>query len=191
VSRQRGWDAGESSADRSDRAQEYLWDEEIVALFQAHSRRLAGYVRNLGAPADMAEDIVQDSFLATRHRWRDVREFDNPVAYLYKVATNRMLRLCRAPVTELRGDLAAELGHVAAAPDGSGALADVNATLGMLPRRQHHVILLRYIYGFSVCETAGILKISEGAVKNYSFLGRRRFRELLALDFGTGAGEGQ
>ena len=43
----------------------------------------------------------------------------------------------------------------------------LQAALEALPMRQQQVFLLRNWQGFSVAETAGILKLSEGSVKTH------------------------
>ncbi len=129
--------------------------------------------------------------MVARRRWPDVRDFEKPAAYLYKVATHRTRRLHRSQRTELHGDLFETSGHLPSADDSLHVSPELDSTLGMLPRRQHEVILLRYIYRFKISEIAGILNISEGSVKNYLCLGRRRFAELLARDLDIEEGDGQ
>ena len=51
-----------------------------------------------------------------------------------------------------------------AAPDGTRV--DLFAALAALPRRQREVAVLRYLLGLSTRETAQVLAVSEGTVKN-------------------------
>lgn len=162
-------------------ASDDLHDAEIVALFQAEAHRLKGYLAGLGADWSIIDDIIQDSFLATRRRWPDVRGYKYPKAYLYKVATNRMRRLHRDRYlwAEPHADPGQAAGH--SAPEDPGQPAAIEAAISQLPRRQREAILLHCVYGFSVIETAEILQISEGSVKNYLCLGRRKLAELLKI----------
>ncbi len=164
--------------DRS--AQEAGFDKEIETLFREHAGRLAGYLVRLGADPALVDDIVQDSFLAVRRRWVDVRAYDQPRAYLFKVATNRMRRLHRDRYirTEPHAD-PTEVSRRARSEAGLDESSPVNDAIGQLPRRQRETVLLRRIYGFSCRETAEILQIGEGSVKNYLSLGKQRLMEIL------------
>jgi RNA polymerase sigma-70 factor, ECF subfamily len=50
---------------------------------------------------------------------------------------------------------------------------DVERALGMLPRRQREVTVLRYYLGYDVAETAATLGVSEGTVKTSLFRARK------------------
>ncbi len=167
-----------------------LYDAEVTDLFRAHAGRLSGYLRNLGSDSALVDDIVQDSFLALRRRWHDVRSYDKPQAYLYQVATNRMRRLHKNryvyaephPEPRLLSDQSLH------EPD-RDSLPQIQASLRQLPPRQHEVVLLRHLYGFSCQETAEILQISEGTVKSHLFMALRRLAELLKADPDSWEGE--
>ena len=160
---------------------EDLYDAEIVALFRDEAHRLKGYLARLGADWSLIDDIIQDSFLATRRRWHDVRCSKHPKAYLYKVATNRMRRLHRDRYqwAEPHADPGQASGHPAT--EDPGKAAAIETAISQLPRRQRETLMLHCVYGFSVIETAGILQVSEGSVKNYLCLGRRKLAELLKI----------
>jgi len=158
-----------------------LGDPEIIALFRGHWRRLTGYLISLGADRATADDIVQDSFLATRRRWPEVRGFAGPVVYPYRIATYRLRRVLR---TRQAAGHSGGCGHPVAADGGVQLAPEFEATLSKLPRRQREVMLLNLIYGFKISEIAVILQVHVGTVKHYLSLGRQRLAELLlTVDF--------
>lgn len=161
-----------------------LYDGEIEALFRAEAHRLKGYLARLGADWSLIDDIIQDSFLVTRRRWADVRQGKHPKAYLYTVTTNRMHRLHRDRYA--RSEPHADPGEAAgAAVADDNATGDLDAAIRGLPRRQRETILLHKVLGFSIAETAAILQISEGSVKNYLCLGKRKLAEYLDIDLAS------
>lgn len=166
-------------------------EAEIEALFRAHAHRLTGYVRRLGVGGAVVDDLVQDSFLALQPQWAVVRCYEKPEAYLYKIATNRVRRMSRDSwytLVDLHAEPQAVVDSVCLSvePD---LRTQVEAALGQLPRRQHEVVLLRHLYGFSGPETADILQISVGTVKSYLSEGLRRLGEILKTDLDSWEGE--
>lgn len=69
------------------------YDEEICRVYLEESPRLRRHLMRKGASAELADDVMQDAFMATRLRWRVVRSYERPVAYVYRVAENRLRRL--------------------------------------------------------------------------------------------------
>ena len=51
--------------------------------------------------------------------------------------------------------------------------------LAQLPRRQREAVVLRYYADLSEARTAGIMRVSRGAVKSYCSRGVARLSELL------------
>src|SRR5882724_11303549 len=62
-------------------------DEAARALWTEHYPRLAGWCASLVGDVETAHDIASDSFERLLARWSRV---DDPRAYLYVVATNRV-----------------------------------------------------------------------------------------------------
>lgn len=153
------------------------YDAEITALYGANATCLFGYLRMLGADWHTAEDIGQDSFLAVTEQWPRIHGYAQPKAYLFKVATHRFYRLMRKGRRDTASVAALRIDEVA--PERSDPSLDLQRALHRLPPRQHAAVLLHYLYGFSVAETAQILQISEGTVKNYLHCARARLAELL------------
>src|SRR5688572_33252733 len=77
-----------------------------VSAFEAFYRReYAGVVRlafALTGRRDLAEELAQDSFLACHRHWDRISQYDDPTAWVRRVATNRSISSGRRHVTELR-----------------------------------------------------------------------------------------
>jgi RNA polymerase sigma factor (sigma-70 family) len=157
-------------------------DEEVSDFYKGFRNQLRGYLIICGCPQDEADDIVQDSFLAVRERWEQVRSLDRPKAYLFKVAVRRFWRLQGKRAGRLyQGD---PEDHLLDRPDPVDAfeiVASRNAAmalLGKLPPRQRQVLWLRLGVGFSEAETAGILSVKPGTVKSQLHDAKIRLAEL-------------
>lgn len=158
-------------------------DREVSDLWRTHHKDVLGYLINLGAPRDLAEEIAADAFLAARAAWPKVRDYDSPKAFVFKVAN---VTLSRKWVKEQRWreQLAPDLPEEGSSVDTVGletlVKSDVQAALTQLPPSYREVILLRHFGDFSIAETAAILRLSEGTVKSYASVARAKLAEILA-----------
>jgi RNA polymerase sigma factor (sigma-70 family) len=152
---------------------EEIYDEEVSQLFQKYAGRVRGYLINMGADSAVVDEFVVDAFLITRRRWVDVRDYDYPPGYPFRVAEHLWWR--HAKYRYAHEEPQAEPGLWADAwydpgQDVADAM-DLRAALQELPRRLRQVVILRHVQMLSVEETAGILGIGPGTVKRYTHEG--------------------
>jgi RNA polymerase sigma-70 factor (TIGR02960 family) len=175
---------------------------------QLHCYRILGSIQD-------AEDMVQETLLAT---WRGLEQFEGRAsvrAWLYRIATNRCLNVLRGrrrrprevPVmveppapTRLSEPVWLEpypdvlLDDLVDSAPGPHARYETRETVGLafvtalqhLPPRQRAVLVLRDALGFSGAEVAGMLDTSEAAVKG----ALQRARATLDEHVPTGGWEG-
>jgi len=148
---------------------------EFAVASQGHLRRSA-YL--LCGDWHFAEDLVQTAFDRIYRHWNRVRAADNPGAYARQVVyrcflDSRKRRLDVVPLEHLP-----ETASPSAEPTET-RLAVLEA-LKLLPPRTRAVVVLRYWEDMSVEQTAGILDISQGAVKSMASRGLGLLRESLA-----------
>jgi RNA polymerase sigma-70 factor (sigma-E family) len=128
-----------------------------------------------------AEDLVQETLAKVYVRWhrRLAARIDNPAAYAQTA-------LVRTFLSERRRKSSGELPY-AEPPDGAGPdrsaetdlqLQVAEALAGLNPA-DRAVLVLRYLEDRSVGEVAGVLGVSEGAVRNRSMRALDRLRPLL------------
>ena len=122
----------------------------FAEFYQASYRRLAVQVYAYVGSAAEAEDAVQEAFLRAWRRWSVVSRYDDPVAWVRRVAWNlatghlrRVMRAARVLRRHRRAGPVAVLGpdHVA-----------LVAALRRLPHRHRQVIVMHYIADMSVAE---------------------------------------
>ena len=131
----------------------------------------------------MAEEVVQDSFVAVHRRWRRLRDPDRALAYLRQTVVNRSRSAIRHRAVVAR--------HAETSAPGEEPGADARAldadrrrivldALAALPTRQREVLVLRHYLDLSEAEIADALGISVGSVKTHVSRGVAALRTRLA-----------
>jgi RNA polymerase sigma-70 factor (sigma-E family) len=129
----------------------------------------------------MAEEIVQDAFVALHRRWRKLHDPSKAAAYLRTsvVHGTRSAQRRRQVAERNRPDPQPDAQSAEQAAM-SGAAGDaVVEALRALPHRQREALVLRYYGGLSESEIAAAMKISNGAVKSHASRGMAALRPLL------------
>jgi RNA polymerase sigma-70 factor, ECF subfamily len=136
----------------------------------------------LSGEMSAAEDIAQDAFLAALRHWPRVAAYDNPAAWVRRVAANKAVSRRR----RLRNETKAYARLVARrrTDDATPPGPDPGFWLAVrsLPPRQAQVIALYYLEDRSVAEIAVVLGLAEGTVKSALHAGRRSLAAKLDLE---------
>ena len=156
-------------------------DDAVTHLYAAHYRSLVRLAALLLRDVAVAEEVVQDAFVAMHGAWRRLDDPDRALAYLRQSVVNGSRSALR------RREVADRLTP-AAPPDAAsaehGALlalehAEVLAALRSLPQRQREVLVLRYYVDLAEVDIADALGISRGAVKSHASRGMAALRTAL------------
>jgi RNA polymerase sigma-70 factor (sigma-E family) len=160
-------------------------DQAVTRLFAAHYRSLVRLATLLSRESGLAEDVVQDAYVALHAHWRQLRDADKALAYLRQSVVNRSRSALRH-----RGVVDRYIRAVAAAPQAvvpsaeSGALGVLAheamiTALRQLPGRQREALVLRYYGELSEAEIAEVMGVSRGAVKSHAARGMVAMRRVL------------
>ena len=169
---------------RSEDARGWSADDAIGALFSAHYRGLVRLAVLLLHDDGVAEDVVQDAYVALHRRWWRLRDADKALAYLRTSVLNGARSALRKRGVAER-HLAREDGRtqvVASAETGALSLLahrEVLAAVRRLPTRQREAIVLRYYGELSEAEIAEAMGVSRGAVKSHAARGVAALRQTL------------
>lgn len=156
-------------------------EREIEGLFRQHYAPLVRGLSLAAGSTDAAADAVQDAFVQLHKHWRKVSGYDEPAAWLRRVAVNRVADQRRsgrrrdAAVTRLSA------GLDPAAPEAPDGLTDLLAAVSALPQGQRLVVGLHHLGGLPVAEVAAALDISEGTVKSQLHDARANLRSALEV----------
>lgn len=144
---------------------------EYNQLVDQYADRVYRFVLKNIRDRDMANDIIQDSFLKTWEKHQNI-EADKAKTYLFTTAYHTMIdnirkqsRLSEIDETQLNGYFA------------ENSYSDLKEVLDeavqKLPDIQRSVILLRDYEGYSYKEIGDIINLTESQVKVYIYRGRQ------------------
>jgi RNA polymerase sigma-70 factor, ECF subfamily len=139
--------------------------EFYAARFHALTVQLFAYTDDLA----LAQDVVQEAFCRAVPKWEKLREYDDPTAWVRRVAFNlaksrwRRNRTARVFARSHREE------HVEGPSPDRVALA---RALGTLPEAHRRAVILHYLAGLSIAEIAHQCDAAEGTVKSWLHRGR-------------------
>ncbi|MGW4500562.1 sigma-70 family RNA polymerase sigma factor [Micromonospora sp. NPDC004336] len=144
-----------------------VFDAFYHAHFGSVTAQLCAYTGDLG----QAQDLAQEAFCRALARWSRLVHYDDPVAWVRRVAWNlarsrwRRLRTARDHLLRQRRVEAEVAGPT---PD----RVALEAALALLPPRQRRAVVLHYLADLTVAEIAAQEHVAEGTVKSWLHRGR-------------------
>jgi RNA polymerase sigma-70 factor (sigma-E family) len=160
-------------------------DTALEELYAAHWRGLVRLAVLLLRDQGVAEEVVQDAFVAMHGRWWSLHDQDKALAYLRKTVVNRSRSALRHRGVVER--YVARQGHVLSLAEAAdvpalveGRRTTVLDALRELPTRQREVLALRHYLELSEEEIAETLGITRGSVKAHASRGAAALRKLLS-----------
>lgn len=149
---------------------------DFDAFYLSSRDRLALQVAGFTGDAAEALDHVQEAFIQAWTRWDKVSGYDDPEAWVRRVACNRAVsRWRRARRVVLRATYDERL-HLD--PE-QHVVIDALAALGA---KERQAIVLHHLVGYSVDEVADQMKVPSGTVKSWLSRGRSRMAERLRTE---------
>jgi RNA polymerase sigma-70 factor (ECF subfamily) len=131
---------------------------------------------------EVAADAAQEAFVELYRKWDRISGYEDPTAWLYRVAIYKC-RDHRRAIARARRTLERFAGAEASNDQTPWSIeSDFLAALGVLPRRQRVAACLHYVAGFSLYEVAQAMNVSEGTAKTHLFRARKRLREELEVN---------
>ncbi len=142
----------------------------VTTLYHRHYRSLVRLAALLVQDVDVAEALVQDSFVAMHSAWRRFADTDRALAYLHQAVVTRSRSALRHRVAAGRILPALAPGTPGASP---AALTELErsvlvSALGTLAPRQREVLVLMYYAGLPEAQIASAVRISKGAVNSHT-----------------------
>lgn len=159
----------------------------FAALFAHYAPRLKAYMQRLGASADFAEEMAQETMVTV---WRKAALFDPAraaaPAWIFAILRNRridVLRRARLALPDI--DPSEELPPVPGADsmlDAARRATRLRAALAALPPEQAAVVRLSFFDERPHAEIERVLGIPLGTVKSRLRLAMAKLRQLLEDD---------
>jgi RNA polymerase sigma-70 factor (ECF subfamily) len=187
-----------------DRAMERYADGDDAAfgeIFSGLAPRLRLFLQRLGGNPELAEDLVQETFLRIHHCRGSFARGKQVAPWAYAIARNCFISHTRSAKTKL-AKASVDADEVALPATSTGSVEEESiarqtaqvverALAALTPARREAFILLRY-EGLSVAAAAQIVGISEGALKIRAFHAYEALRSALAeMNDASGAASGK
>ncbi len=159
-------------------------ERAVHELYARYGRPLFAYVRDLTGDPQLAEEVVQDTFVAA---WREAGRFEGRSSlssWLFGIARRqardrlRRFRPGTEPVDSLAAVPAEDAGPEAAAI-ASASRDEVRDAIRSIAAQHREVLLLTFAHGLTGPEIAAVLGVPEGTVKSRLFAARRALRGAL------------
>lgn len=155
--------------------------EDFASFYDREIRSVVGLTYVLSGSRFGAEDLAQDAFLTAYRHWDRVSVYDNPGAWVRRVAANRSISIGRRRLAEARALIRLGSERVTL-PDLSADGEELWSAVRRLPPRQAQVIALRYWDRRSTPEIAEILELSESTVKSHLQRARQTLADTCSKD---------
>ncbi|MBM4142571.1 MAG: sigma-70 family RNA polymerase sigma factor [Lentisphaerae bacterium] len=168
--------------------------DAFARLFEKYRRGLLAYVRGVVRDEGLAEDVVQDCFVALARSAARINPARGVSGWLYRTARNRAIDVLRhrgfeaLPGEEFFAGGAAEAAAGTSGPDAelmAGETARrLRGALAALPEREREVLTLRFDGGLTFNATARVLRRPLGTVLWQARRAVERLREMLGEESG-------
>jgi RNA polymerase sigma-70 factor (ECF subfamily) len=171
-------DASGDPADDQREDSPFLTPSTPEALFRQSYRPIVQALALAGGDLAAAEDATQEAFAEACVRWSRISRYDNPGAWVRRVAINKLRNAHRS---RNRRQAAVErmAFEIDIAPPHSEAESDLVAGLQRLPEKQRLSAVLYYVEGLSTAEVADTLGVSQGSVSQHLNRARTALRSYL------------
>ncbi|GLZ80771.1 RNA polymerase sigma24 factor [Actinorhabdospora filicis] len=143
---------------------------EFIALYDARFSDLSAQLYAYTADATEAQDLVQEAFLRAWQRWDKIGAYDDPIAWVRRVAWNLAMSRHRRLAVVRR--FLARSGPPEAHPGMSPDHVALVAALRRLPDKQRRALVLHYLADMPIAEIARETGAKEGTVKSWLHRGR-------------------
>jgi RNA polymerase sigma factor (sigma-70 family) len=160
-------------------------ERAFETLVHRYRRPLLRYARRMRLSEARAEDVLQQAFMQSWIALSGGASVNDVRSWLYRIVHNVAVNAMRGPAGEAHGELTQAVQDRA----GLAAVSNLEQTLAMrdalgdvaaLPRMQQQAIFLTAVDGQSHDEVAGVLGISEGALRGLLYRARSTLRSAAA-----------
>ncbi|MGH3657043.1 MAG: RNA polymerase sigma factor, partial [Micromonosporaceae bacterium] len=127
-----------------------------------------------------AQDVVQEAFVRAWQRWQKIGEYDDPVAWVRRVAWNLATSRHRRVAVARR--FLTRSGPPENQPEASPDHVALVAALRLIPEQQRRAMVMHYLADLPIADIAHDIGVAEGTVKSWLHRGRAELAKHLADD---------
>jgi RNA polymerase sigma-70 factor (ECF subfamily) len=156
------------------REQTAAGEEGFRQLYEATSRPLWGYLQHASGRADVADDLLQETFCRFLLRKPPAMDEASARSYLFRIATNLLHNRPRS-----RDDDAREEPAECSVEIDQGVRLDVQAAMRQLKSRERELLYLAYVEGMSHAEIAAATGLGTMSIRILLYRARQKAGEFL------------
>lgn len=157
----------------------------VDTLFRQYEQPICSYLARLTGDAARAQELAQETFIRAYRALLKGERWDNPRAWLYRVASrlatndyHRRNLLQWLPLSDAEPDPAQGVETAVAEREA------VQAALDALPLKYRIPLVLYDHAGYSVAEVAQTLGLSQSGIKSRLSRARKKFRRAYQMEEG-------
>jgi RNA polymerase sigma factor (sigma-70 family) len=160
-------------------------ERAFEALVHRYRRPLLRYARRMRLSEARAEDVLQQTFMQAWIALSRGASVNDVRSWLYRIVHNVAVNAMRGPAGQAHGELTQAVQDRAGLAGVSNlertiAMRDALSDVAALPRMQQQAIFLTAVDGQTHDEVAGVLGISEGALRGLLYRARSTLRSAAA-----------
>jgi RNA polymerase sigma-70 factor (ECF subfamily) len=156
------------------REQTAAGEEGFRQLYEATSRPLWGYLHHAAGRADVADDLLQETYCRFLLRKPPAMDAAKTRSYLFRIATNLLHNRPRS-----RDDAAREEPAECGIETDQGVRLDVQAAMRQLKPRERELLYLAYVEGMSHAEIATVTGLGTMSIRILLHRARQKASALL------------
>lgn len=142
---------------------------DFAECYAAHFGPVAAQLAVYLGSVDEAQEVTQEAFTRAWMRWGRIARYDDPPAWVRRVAWN----LATSRIRRMRTALQHRHSQRPASVAGPGPeWVALEKALSTLPANQRRAVVLRYLVGLPVAEIADLCRVREGAVRTWLYRAR-------------------
>lgn len=172
-------EVGDQGDGREEQGQ-FVRPASVEALFRQSYTSIVQSLALAGGNLAAAEDATQEAFAQALVSWSRISRYDNPGAWVRRVAINKLRNAHRS---RLRGEAAVQRMNSESSTASSTGEPESDLVLGLqrLPYKQRACAVLFYVDGLSTVEVADAMGISQGSVSQHLNRARTALRTHLEV----------
>ncbi len=150
-------------------------EKGVRLMMDTYQSRLYWHIRRLIVDHDLAQDVLQDTFIKAYENFHQFKQDSQLYTWLYRIATNQALQeLAKMKkMQKTDGDVQTHLQNLVAdnaSPEAEEIQVLLQAAIQSLPEKQKLVFTMRYYDELPYEELSKILDMSVGTLKtNYHY----------------------
>jgi RNA polymerase sigma-70 factor (ECF subfamily) len=156
------------------REQTTAGEEVFMRLYEATSRPLWGYLEHASGRADVADDLLQETYCKFLLSKAPAMDEARTRSYLFRIATNLLHNRFRS-----REDAAYEEPPECGRETDEAARLDVREAMRRLKPRERELLWLAYVEGMSHAEIAAATGLGAMSIRILLYRARRKASGLL------------